>query len=219
MLLWTPVGGAGEETPLVASAPGTKVDVWERENAENAGRLFENRPERTMDQGSEADAVGLGQGEGAVSAEQAPARTQSGKITITAVPTKPAIPEVKPAPAPAAPKPAASASAASKPAVKPAQKAAAASAKPAPSAQKTRNDYWVQAGSFVNKSSADNAKAYLAKKGIGSIITNTDVNGKTYYRVRVGPYTSSNEADYWLALIKSIDGCEKAQVWRSTTKL
>jgi DedD protein len=35
------------------------------------------------------------------------------------------------------------------------------------------------------------------------------------YRVRIGPYTSQNEADYWLAMVKSIDGFEKSQVWET----
>jgi DedD protein len=33
--------------------------------------------------------------------------------------------------------------------------------------------------------------------------------------VRVGPYTSQNEADYWLALIKSIDGFGESQIWQN----
>jgi DedD protein len=99
-------------------------------------------------------------------------------------------------------------------------KTQAPAAKPAaPAASGTRSDYWVQAGSFTNKSRADSAKEYLEKKGIGSVITNGDVNGKTYYRVRVGPYTSQNEAAYWLSLIKTIDGMESALVWKSQPRL
>jgi DedD protein len=58
----------------------------------------------------------------------------------------------------------------------------------------------------------------LAAKGITSLIENRDVEGKTFFRVRVGPYTSQNEADYWRELIKSIGGFEESQVWRSASK-
>jgi DedD protein len=43
------------------------------------------------------------------------------------------------------------------------------------------------------------------------------VDGRIWYRVRVGPYTSENEASYWLALVKAIDGFGESQV-RSTQR-
>ncbi|AEF82411.1 SPOR domain-containing protein [Leadbettera azotonutricia] len=114
-----------------------------------------------------------------------------------------------PKPAAAAPKPAAS-----KPA---APKAAAPAARPV-AQTRTYDDYWVQAGSFTAKGHAEGVKETLAAKGITSIIENRDVSGTTYFRVRVGPYTSQSEADYWLSLIKSIDGFESSQVWQSQSK-
>jgi DedD protein len=143
----------------------------------------------------------------------------------------PAVPET----APAASKPAA---AASKPAVSPAKPAAPSSAKsgaarqgtpakpaspartvaasaPAARSSGTYDAYWVQAGSFSTKVHADGVKETLASKGITSIIENRDLDGKTFYRVRIGPYTSQNEADYWLALIQALDGFEGSQVWKS----
>jgi DedD protein len=81
---------------------------------------------------------------------------------------------------------------------------------------KSRGDnYWVQTGSFSTKTRAEGVKETLASKGISSLIENREVDGKTFFRVRVGPYTSKNEADYWLALIKSIHGFEESQVWKS----
>jgi DedD protein len=95
----------------------------------------------------------------------------------------------------------------------------AAAAKPAPAPQtKLYDDYWVQTGSFSTKARADGVKETLASKGIVSVIENREVEGKTYYRVRVGPYTSQNEADYWLSLIKSINGFEDSQVWKSQSR-
>jgi DedD protein len=116
------------------------------------------------------------------------------------------------------------------PAVKPAPKHEAAApavtktpvpAKPAASAapaKKLYRDYWVQAGSYSTKERADGVKKSLDDKGITSIVTNQQVNGQTFFRVRVGPYTSKNEAEYWLAMIKSIDGFENSQVWESQSK-
>jgi DedD protein len=99
--------------------------------------------------------------------------------------------------------------------VKPAPKPAAAA--PAAPAVKTYNNYWVQAGSFSAKGRAEDVKETLAAKGITSIIENRDINGATYFRVRIGPYTSQNEADYWLSLVKSINGFEDSQVWQSSS--
>jgi DedD protein len=91
----------------------------------------------------------------------------------------------------------------------------ASAAKPAATARTNYDAYWVQAGSFSTKVHADGVKETLASKGIISIIENRDVEGKTFYRVRIGPYTSQNEADYWLALIQTLDGFEGSQVWKS----
>ena len=105
---------------------------------------------------------------------------------------------------------------AAKPAAKPADKPQPVQAKPAPEApKKLSRDYWVQAGSFSTRERADGVKDSLGTKGITAIVTNQDINGNTYYRVRVGPYTSQNEADYWLAMIKSIDGFQESQIWES----
>jgi DedD protein len=87
-----------------------------------------------------------------------------------------------------------------------------------PTAQ-SRADYWVQAGSFSNKNRADNAKTLLAEKSIGSLIVDGNVNGKIVYRVRIGPYTSQSEADYWLSLVKQIDGMRDSLIWKSVQKM
>jgi DedD protein len=87
------------------------------------------------------------------------------------------------------------------------------SSRPAPA--KIYNDYWVQTGSFSAKVRADNVKENLGAKGISSVIEVRNVNEQTMYRVRVGPYTSQNEAEYWLSLIRSIDGFEQSQIWQS----
>jgi DedD protein len=95
----------------------------------------------------------------------------------------------------------------------PSPKAAAKSpAKAVANSTKTPSNYWVQTGAFSTKIRAEGAKESLASKGITSIIDNRDINGKTWYRVRVGPYISETEANYWLALVKSIDGFAESQI-------
>jgi DedD protein len=93
----------------------------------------------------------------------------------------------------------------------PAKAPAPAATKPA-AQTRVYNDYWVQTGAFTAKVRAEGVKETLSAKGITSIIENREVDGKTWYRVRVGPYTSENEANYWLALVKSIDGFADSQI-------
>jgi DedD protein len=126
--------------------------------------------------------------------------------------SKPAASTVKPAAASSAKSGAARQGTPAKPA-SPAKPAAAST--PAARGPGTYDAYWVQAGSFSTKVHADGVKETLASKGITSIIENRDLDGKTFYRVRIGPYTSQNEADYWLALIQTLDGFEGSQVWKS----
>ena len=85
----------------------------------------------------------------------------------------------------------------------------------APAQQSLHRDFWVQAGSFTSRERANGVKSTLDNKGLSAIITNQLIDGNTFYRVRVGPYTSRNEADYWLAMVKSIDGFHDSLVWES----
>jgi DedD protein len=86
-----------------------------------------------------------------------------------------------------------------------------------PKAVKTydSSSFWIQTGAFTSINKAEGAKDYLAARGITSIIEDPVINGKTWYRVRVGPYTTRDEANYWLALVKSIDGFSASQVWET----
>ncbi|GHV70760.1 hypothetical protein AGMMS49928_19780 [Spirochaetia bacterium] len=79
--------------------------------------------------------------------------------------------------------------------------------------------FWIQTGSFSAMSRAEVVKESLAGRGITAVIENRDVNGKSFFRVRVGPYTSKNEADYWLSLVKSIEGFEESLVWQDKARL
>jgi cell division protein FtsN len=62
--------------------------------------------------------------------------------------------------------------------------------------------YLVQAGSF---SSEENARK-LAKQLAAAKVDHVDVNGKTWWRVRVGPFASRNDAD------SALDGLRSAGI-------
>ena len=74
------------------------------------------------------------------------------------------------------------------------------------------NDYWVQTGAFSSMVRAEDAKEMLNNKGLTSIIETSIVNGRNFFRVRLGPYTSENEAKHWLAIVQLIDGFHDSQV-------
>jgi DedD protein len=80
------------------------------------------------------------------------------------------------------------------------------------------SNFWIQTGAFSTIKYAEGAKDYLAERGITSILEDPVINGKTWYRVRVGPYTTRDEANYWLALVKSIDGFSASQVWETAAR-
>ena len=66
--------------------------------------------------------------------------------------------------------------------------------------------FWVQAASYSSKKKADEARSVLDKNGIQcEVFTYTDAKGTLFYRVRVGPYTTKSEAEYWKQRIDAIE--------------
>jgi len=177
-------------------------------------------PEGTARQGSNFYVQGNGSGRNDTvisvpkpSTAAVPDAPPAGKI-VSVVPAP--APKSTPAAAPkavaqAAPKPAAQA------APKPVAATAATASKPA-ATTKVYDDFWVQTGAFSTVTKAEGVKETLSSKGITSIIENGNVNGQTLFRVRVGPYTSKNEADYWLSLIRAIGGFEDSQVRQTQSR-
>ena len=53
--------------------------------------------------------------------------------------------------------------------------------------------YILQVGAFKSFDEADRLKASLALQGIAAHIESADINGTTWHRVRVGPFTSMGE--------------------------
>lgn len=154
----------------------------------------------------------LGQGSGASTPASATEATQGGSLPST--PAAPAAGSYTPAPpaqaTPSVPKPAPAAPVAAPSVAKAAPKTAAKTV--------TVTEYWVQAGSFSSRSRADDLQRDLAAKGLSSIITLSEVDGKSYYRVRIGPYATKAEADGWVAKVKTLPGCDEAYVSMKTVK-
>ncbi len=100
-------------------------------------------------------------------------------------------------------------------AAKPANTAAKNTGKPKAAAAKTASvpdRFWVQAASFTDKENAENARSILANEKIpAEVFTYRDKNGKTFYRLRVGPYTTESEAQYWNSRIKLIEHFSSTQ--------
>ena len=84
-------------------------------------------------------------------------------------------------------------------------------ATPAPKAEPKKTQYWVQVAAYSNKKGAEGARSILdANKIPSDIFTYRDNKDKLYYRVRVGPYTTKSEAEYWRTRIIKISDIDNA---------
>lgn len=79
-------------------------------------------------------------------------------------------------------------------------------------------EYWIQTGSFTSVASAEEAKQTLVSKGFTPTIQTKDISGTDYYRVRIGPYPSKEEAEKFLHWVKGVDGFIESYVSRVYTK-
>jgi DedD protein len=160
----------------------------------------------------------IGQGQGAAAASQVPAGPTApdaagGVAAGTAAgATRPAKePAAASTPAATAPSPRTGAPKAAAPKSASAQPAKAI--KPSTAAPKPKSgDYWIQAASFTSRGRADDLKQGLSDKGIASHISVKDIAGKSWYRVRVGPYGTKAEAAGWLGRLKALPQCAEAYV-------
>lgn len=100
-----------------------------------------------------------------------------------------------------------------KPAVSSAKSTAKKTVKPAAAAAQTKpSSFWIQVGSYEAKKSADEARTILENNKIqNEVFTYTDAKGTLFYRVRVGPYTTKSEAEYWKNKISELREFEKVQ--------
>ena len=99
-------------------------------------------------------------------------------------------------------------------ATKTAQKNAAA--KPKAPAGKTQ--YWIQAASFASKNGADAARSVLDENKIpADVFTYKDGKGKVFYRVRIGPYVTKSEAEYWRTRVAQINDFKSGESYITQT--
>lgn len=70
-----------------------------------------------------------------------------------------------------------------------------ATAPPAPAAADAGARYVLLAGSYAEPKAADEAKAKLALLGIVAKVQSITINGKTWNRVIVGPYSNASETE------------------------
>ena len=115
----------------------------------------------------------------------------------------------------------------SKPAVKTVEKAPAKTTTAAASSSKTTaktetakvpDRFWIQVVSYTSKNAAESARDILNENKIQcELFTFTDAKGKLYYRVRVGPYTTKAEAEYWQKRILEIPVFAKSGAYITNT--
>lgn len=72
--------------------------------------------------------------------------------------------------------------------------------------------YWIQCAAYTSKKTADLARTKLDENRIpAEVFTYQDAKNNLFYRVRVGPYTTKSEAEYWKNRISQIDSFKTAQ--------
>ena len=186
------------DNATVYSTETTTIDLNSLKASSNSGIVAKNEMTANQIDANKADEQAQPKNEYASSARQenyyTPAPTAKAPVTVAKTP---------------APKASASAPKATKTATAKANTTpskATTAAKVATSAKKTPDTYWVQAAAYTSKRNADEARTTLESNKIPSeVFTFTDSNGKTFYRVRVGPYVTKSEAEYWQTRIGMID--------------
>lgn len=84
----------------------------------------------------------------------------------------------------------------------------------------TTTQYWVQVTSLTSRKNADEAREVLGENKIpADVFTYTDSKNRLFYRVRVGPYTTKSEAEYWQTRIAKIEGFKDSQSYVAQTKV
>ncbi|QQR68785.1 MAG: septal ring lytic transglycosylase RlpA family protein [Alphaproteobacteria bacterium] len=78
-------------------------------------------------------------------------------------------------------------------------------AQPAPKASASKDGYFIQAGSFSDSGNANRFGQRLGHMGAVDV-ARTQVGGRTFYRVRLGPFSSMNQAQSLLPRVKAAGG-------------
>ncbi len=79
--------------------------------------------------------------------------------------------------------------------------------------QTSKNSYYtLQVGAFTSINSVETFKEILAKKGYHPLVEKTTIDGKTWYRVYVGKYSSKEEAQKHASEVKNKLGLDKVLI-------
>lgn len=176
-------------TELTAQAGEAEVSGLPKELAEQIG--LDTAPERPEESAQPS----------AVKKEETPVVAQPRVNSAVQVQSKPEVEKKKPAQA--------SVSVTVKPKAKPSAKSAA---------QQVQTLYWVQTASLASRINAERARDKLAEQHMKVEIFTKETSSGLTHRVRVGPFTNSTEAKYWLNSIKKIEGFEKSYVTEEKVK-
>jgi len=101
---------------------------------------------------------------------------------------------------------------------RPATRPAPAEAAPGPStpdasAELADRAYWVQAISSPNRDTIEQAQRTLREHQLGTRILTREIDGTTYFRLRLGPFAVRAEAEKFLGWVVEIDGFEDAMIF------
>ncbi|MBD8637163.1 SPOR domain-containing protein [Stenotrophomonas sp. CFBP 13725] len=182
-----PAKPAATQYDFYTLLPGKEVEMSDAELAASA-RAEDQRRVRTEAQRAQAALEGK-----PVPPAAAPAPSSTAATTTAGTATAPASTAL-PAPLnerPASPPPAAATPVASAPAA--AAPNATAAPAPAIAAAESNVRYILQAGAFGASGDAEATKAKLAMIGLPARVESAQINGKTVYRVRMGPYGTAGE--------------------------
>lgn len=73
--------------------------------------------------------------------------------------------------------------------------------------------YWVQAISSPNRDTVEQAQLTLREHQLGSLILTKEINGTTYFRLRVGPFAVRPEAEKFLDWVRAVSGFSDAMIF------
>lgn len=80
--------------------------------------------------------------------------------------------------------------------------------------------FWIQVAAYSSRKSADNARSILDDNKItADVFTYKDGKGKVFYRVRIGPYITRSEAEYWRTRIGKINEFTDEESFITTTTI
>jgi len=73
-------------------------------------------------------------------------------------------------------------------------------------------EYWIQTGSYSSHFRAEDMAGMLTNQGLSGRVTTREVDGRTFFRVRIGPYAEKAEAEKFLSWVRDVKGLETSYI-------